>query len=133
MNRRAKSPTDHLGIVKLWFRDEQFWLGVAASTVSAGILAAGTLLAAFLTGLAQPKSVLIGFLSFAFIFALAWFGLLLRGLWIAESYGAQYLNKDSRVDRKQVVPYKRSRVPAVTSGIMSMISLLGLVLVTTRL
>lgn len=132
MNTRAKPPTDHYGIVKSWFRDEQFWLGVAASTVSAGILAAGGLLAALLTRLATPESVLIGFLSFAFVFALAWFGLLLRGGWIAEPDGAEYINMDSRVARKRTMPYRRSRVPALTSGIMSLIFLLGLVLMTTR-
>jgi len=124
-------PKDRVTIVKGWFSDVQFWQGVAASTISAGLLAAGALLTALLTGLADVKTVVFGFFSFGLVFGIAWLGLyflptmrdtqklmaLTVALMQSEESGVRLGQSDDE-----------SRLPPLGPVIAVLISLLGLVL-----
>lgn len=64
----VQEPSDkkntHATIIGTWFKSEMFWMGVAASTLSTGIIAVGVVVAALVTGLVDLKSAIVTLLSF---------------------------------------------------------------------
>jgi hypothetical protein len=60
-------------IIGSWFKSETFWQGVAASTLSTGIITLGVVVAAFFTGLVDLKSAIVTLLSFVAVISVTAF------------------------------------------------------------
>lgn len=59
-------------MVGAWFSNEQFWMGVGASTLSTVIMAVAGLVAAVITGLVDWQGFAVVLLSFAGVISLAY-------------------------------------------------------------
>lgn len=116
----VQEPSDkknsHATIIGTWFKSEMFWMGVAASTLSTGIIAMGAVIAALLTGLVDLGSVIITLFSFVAVISvtavLVWFiPAARRGL-----------------DRlKSTVVRQESKFSIFAAAVSALVSILGLI------
>jgi hypothetical protein len=116
-NQGKPKKNEHATIIGTWFKSEMFWMGVAASTLSTGIIAVGVVVAALITGFADLKSAIVTLLSFVAVISvtavLVWFiPAARRGL-----------------DRlKSRIVNENAHVSIMGAGVSAFVSIIGLIL-----
>ncbi|MCR1160327.1 hypothetical protein NEK97_02480 [Paenarthrobacter sp. UW852] len=101
----AREKYKHASMVGTWFRSETFWQGVAASTLSTGIIAVGVVVAAFVTHAVELGAAILTLISFVAVISVAFTVILLipAGKRAMDRIKSTVVNEDAHVSRIGVV------------------------------